>query len=102
MSVINVSYENFNEIKNSNKTILLDFYADWCGHCRVIAPTIQQIADENPNYIIGKINVDNEPELAQSFEVSSIPLLVVIKDGKITNQSVGAKTKQQILDMIED
>lgn len=101
MSVVNLNRDNFNEIINSEKTILLDFYADWCGPCRMVAPFVQAIAEENPNYLVGKINVDNEPELAQEFGVSSIPMLVVIKDGKIVNQSVGAKTKQQILAMIE-
>ena len=102
MSVVNVNKENFNELKNSGKKILLDFYADWCGPCRMVSPIINDIALENPDFVVGKINVDNEPELAQAFDVSSIPMLVVMKDGNIINQSVGAKTKQQILDMIKD
>jgi thioredoxin 1 len=102
MSVISVNENNFDEIKNSEKIILLDFYADWCGPCRMVSPIVDEIAKENPDYLVGKINVDNEPKLAQDFDVSSIPVLLVMRDGKIVNQSVGAKTKQQILAMIED
>ena len=102
MSVISVNENNFDEIKNSEKIILLDFYADRCGPCRMVSPIVDEIAKENPDYLVGKINVDNEPKLAQDFDVSSIPVLLVMRDGKIVNQSVGAKTKQQILAMIED
>lgn len=102
MSVISVNENNFDEIKNSEKIILLDFYADWCGPCRMVSPIVDEIAKENPDYLVGKINVDNEPKLEQDFDVSSIPVLLVMRDGKIVNQSVGAKTKQQILAMIED
>ncbi len=102
MSVISVNKNNIDEIRNSEKIILLDFYADWCGPCRMVSPIVDEIAKENPKYLVGKINVDNEPGLAREFDISSIPVLVVIKDGKIVNQSVGAKSKQQILAMIED
>ena len=102
MCVISINKNNINDIRNSEKIILLDFYADWCGPCRVVSPIVDEIAKENPQCLVGKINVDNEPELAQEFGVSSIPVLVVMKDGKIVNQSVGAKSKQQILAMIED
>lgn len=102
MSAISVTKENFNEIKNSDKTVLLDFYADWCGPCRMVSPIVDEIAQENPQYIVGKINVDEQPELAQAFGVSSIPMLAVIKGGKMVNQSVGAKPKPQILAMLED
>lgn len=101
MSVINVNKNNFNEIKNSDKTVLLDFYADWCGPCRIVSPLVDEIADENPQYIVGKINVDNEPELAQAFGVMSIPMLAVMKDGKVVNQAVGARPKDSILEMLE-
>lgn len=100
MSVIKVTKENFNEIKNSDKPVLLDFYADWCGPCRMVSPLVDEIAEENPQYLVGKINVDEEPELAQVFNVMSIPLLVVLKDGKIANSTVGAIPKQKILDML--
>lgn len=101
MSVLNVNKNNYEQIRNCEKTVLLDFYADWCGPCRMVSPLVDQIAEENPQYFIGKINVENEPEIANAFGVSSIPMLVVIKNGKIVNQSVGAKPKQQILDMLE-
>lgn len=101
MSVISVNKNNFNEIKNSDKPVLLDFYADWCGPCRIVSPLVDEIADENPQYIVGKINVDNEPELAQAFGVMSIPMLAVMKDGKVVNQAVGARPKDSILEMLE-
>ncbi len=100
MSVISVSKENFEEIKNSEKTVLLDFYADWCGPCRMVSPLVDEISEENPQYLVGKINVDNEPELAQQFGVMSIPMLAVIKEGKVVSQSVGARPKSEILDLL--
>ncbi len=101
MSVLKVNKNNFDEIKNSGKTVLLDFYADWCGPCRMVSPLVDEIAEENPQYIVGKINVDSEPELAQEFGVVSIPTLVVIKNGRIAEQAAGARPKQQILAMLE-
>ena len=101
MSVIKVNKANFEEIKSSEKTVLLDFYADWCGPCRMVSPLVDEIALENPQYIVGKINVDDDPELAQIFGVSSIPMLVVMKHGKIAAQAVGARPKQNILDMLK-
>ncbi len=100
MSVLSVNINNFDEIKNSEKTVLLDFYADWCGPCRMVSPIVDEIAEENPQFLVGKINVDDEPELAQAFDVSTIPTLVVIKDGKIVNQVAGARPKAQILAML--
>lgn len=101
MSVLSVNKNNFEQIKNSGKTVLLDFYADWCGPCRMVSPLVDEIAEENPQYLVGKINVDNEPELAQDFGVMSIPMLTVMKDGRIVNRSVGAKPKEHILKMLE-
>ena len=101
MSTLNVNKSNFEQIKNSTKPVLLDFYADWCGPCRMVSPLVEQIAEENPQYLVGKINVDSEPELAQAFGVLSIPMLVVLKNGKIAAHSVGARPKQQILDMLK-
>ncbi len=101
MSALNVTMNNFEQIKNSDKPVLLDFYADWCGPCRMVSPLVEQIAEENPLYLVGKINVDSEPEIAQAFGIVSIPTLVVLKNGKIAAQSVGAKPKQQILAMLE-
>lgn len=101
MSTLTVTMNNFEQIKNSDKPVLLDFYADWCGPCRMVSPLVEQIAEENPLYLVGKINVDSEPEIAQAFGIVSIPTLVVLKNGKIAAQSVGAKPKQKILAMLE-
>lgn len=100
MSVLNVTKNNFAQIKNSEKTVLLDFYADWCAPCRMVSPLIDEIAKENPQYLVGKINVDSEPELAQAFRVMSIPMLAVMKNGRIVNQAVGARPKSEILKML--
>ena len=101
MSVLNVNKENFDSVKNSSKAVLLDFYADWCGPCRMVSPIVEEIAAENPQYLIGKINVDKEPELAEKFKVLSIPTLAVIKNGAVINRSVGARPKTEILAMLE-
>jgi len=101
MAVLEVNKNNFNEVKESEKIVLLDFFAEWCGPCRMVSPIVDEIAKENPQYLVGKVNVDNEPELAQAFGVSSIPMLVVMKNGKIINKSVGARPKPQILAMLE-
>ena len=101
MSVLSVNKNNFEEIKNSEKLVLLDFYAEWCGPCRMVSPIVDEIANENPEYLVGKINVDEESELAAAFGVASIPTLVVMKNGKIINQSAGARPKAQILAMLE-
>ncbi len=101
MSVLNVNKGNFDSVKTSDKTVLLDFYADWCGPCRMVSPLVDEIAEENPQYLVGKINVTDEPELAQAFGVASIPTLVVMKNGKIVNQASGARPKPQILAMLE-
>lgn len=102
MAVLELTKNNFDLAKNSDKPVLLDFYADWCGPCRMVSPLVDEIANENPQYLVGKINVDSEPELASAFGVSSIPMLVVMKDGKVVNQSVGARPKPQILAMLQE
>ncbi len=101
MSVLKVTKENLDEIKNIGKPVLLDFYAEWCGPCKMVSPIVDEIANENPDIIVGKINVDEEPELAVAFKVASIPLLVVMKNGEIVNKSIGARPKNQILEMLE-
>ncbi len=101
MSVLNVNKNNFDDVLNSDKPVLLDFYADWCGPCRMVSPLVDEIAKENPQYLVGKINVDNEEELAQEFGVSSIPMLVVLKNGQIVNKAVGARPKDQIIKLLE-
>ena len=101
MSVIKINKVNFqNEVKNSDKPVLLDFYADWCGPCRMVSPIVDEIAEERNDIKVGKINVGQENELAEAFGVYSIPTLVVMKDGKIVNQAMGARPKEQILAML--
>ena len=101
MSVIKITNDNFqNEVLDSDKTVLLDFYAEWCGPCRMVSPIVEAIAEEHPEYKICKVNVDEEGALAEKFEVMSIPALFVIKDGKVADQSVGARPKAQILAML--
>jgi thioredoxin 1 len=101
MSALKINKNNFDLVINNDKPVLLDFYADWCGPCRMVSPIVEQIASENPQYLVGKVNVDEEPELAAQFGVSSIPLLAVVKNGKIVNKSAGAKPKHQILALLE-
>lgn len=101
MSVLKINKDNMqNEVLNSHKTVLLDFYADWCGPCRMVAPVISEIAEERPDIKVGKINVDEQSELAARFDVMSIPTLVVMKEGKIVNKAVGMRPKAQILAML--
>ena len=99
MSVIKVNQNNFDEILAGKKPALLDFYADWCGPCRMVAPVIEDIAREHPEYVVGKINVDESPELAQKYGVFSIPTLAVVKDGRIAGRMTGAKPKEKILEL---
>ena len=101
MSVVHVSQLNFDEIINGNKPVLLDFFASWCGPCRMVAPILEEIAAERDDIIIGKIDVDAEPELASQFSVSCIPLLVYMKNGEVVDQALGARPKEMILDMIK-
>ena len=103
MSAIHITKENFDkEVLRSDRPVLLDFWAPWCGPCRMVSPIVDEIADETAAAKVGQINVDEEPELAQAFRVMSIPTLVVVKDGKAVRQSVGAKPKRAILDMLEE
>ncbi len=101
MSVIKITKDNFiSEVINSDKPVILDFYADWCGPCRMVAPILEEIANERADIKVGKINVDAEPELANRFEVSSIPMLAVMKDGKLANSAVGLRPKDAILNLL--
>ena len=101
MSAININKNNFqNEIMDSEKTVLLDFWAPWCAPCRMVVPVIEEIACERPDIKVGKINVDEQPELASKFGIMSIPTLVVMKNGKIVQQVSGARPKKAILEML--
>lgn len=101
MSVLKITQNNFEaEVLKSDKPVLIDFWASWCGPCRMLSPVVDEIAEENPHIKVGKINVDEEGDLAASFGVMSIPTLVVIKNGQVVNQSVGVVPKQKILAML--
>ena len=101
MSVKEITAENFEkEVLQSEKTVLLDFWAEWCGPCRMVSPIIHEIAEEMDTITVGKINVDEQGALANAFAVNSIPMLVVIKNGKIVNQAVGYMPKEKILDLL--
>lgn len=102
MSVVKITKSNFeSEVLKSDKKVLLDFYAEWCGPCRMVGPVVEEIANEYPEYKICKINVDEQPELAVSFQVMSIPSLFVMENGKVINQALGAKTKARLLEMLK-
>lgn len=100
MSVMKVNKNNFEQVKNSEKTVLLDFYADWCGPCRMVSPIVDQIAEENSQYLVAKVNVDEEPELAQRFGIVTIPTLIVLKNGAIAARADRAIPKEAILEML--
>ena len=102
MSAININKNNFqNEIMDSEKTVLLDFWAPWCAPCRMVVPIIEEIAGERPDIKVGKINVDEQPELASKFGIMSIPTLVVMTNGKIVQQVSGVRPKNAILEMLQ-
>lgn len=101
MSVMHINENNFQElVLQSSKPVLLDFWADWCGPCRMIAPAVEAVAQERPDILVGKVNVDQAPGLANQFQIMSIPTLVVLRDGKVVNHAVGVRSKTQILSML--
>ena len=102
MSVMNINKQNYQqEVVNSDKPVLLDFWAAWCGPCRMLSPIIDEIAEEREDIKVGKVNVDEEPELASQFQVMSIPSVFILKNGKIVAQSLGVKPKAQILALLD-
>ncbi len=101
MSVLHIKNNDLGRIKNSDKPALLDFYADWCGPCRMLSPVIEAIADERDDILVAKINVDENAELAGEYGVVSIPTLIVIKNGEIVNRAMGARPKSQVLALLD-
>ena len=101
MAVLHVTQQNFNqEVVQSKQTVLLDFWASWCGPCRMVSPIVDEIATERPDIKVCKVNVDEQPELAAAFQIMSIPTLMVMKQGRVVQQATGARPKQQILAML--
>lgn len=103
MALVHITKENFNkEVMETDKVVLLDFWATWCGPCQMIAPILNEVAEECPDVTVGKIDVDEEQELAMSFGITSIPTLIVIKNGKAVDKAIGMRAKNQIIEMIDN
>lgn len=103
MALVHITKDNFNkEVMESEKVVLLDFWATWCGPCQMIAPILNEVAEECPDITVGKIDVDEEQELAMSFGITSIPTLIVIKNGKAVDKAIGMRAKNQIIEMIDN
>lgn len=101
MNAVNINKNNFSEeVIHSDRPVLLDFWAPWCGPCRMVSPIVDEIAQERADIKVGKVNVDEQPELARQFSVSSIPTLMVVKDGMVINQATGARPKSQIMALL--
>ena len=102
MAVISVTKDTFDlQVTHAQKTVLLDFWAQWCGPCRMLSPVVEEVAAEREDIVVGKVNVDEEPELAQKFQIMSIPTLVVLKNGQIVKTAVGAMPKEDVLALLE-
>ncbi len=102
MALLHVNETNFDEVKASDKPVLLDFFATWCGPCRMIAPIIEEIAAEHPEYVVAKVDVDEAPDLARAFGIESIPTLIVLRGGKAVKTVVGARPKEAILALLAE
>jgi len=102
MAVLKLTSDNFDDVINENPVVLVDFWASWCGPCRMLTPIIEEIAEENKEIVVGKVNVDEEKKLAQKFGIMSIPTLLVFEKGKLAEKSVGLKSKDAILDMLPE
>ena len=101
MSVVKITKDNFQElVLNGDREVLLDFWAPWCGPCRMVSPIVDEIAQERKDVLVGKVNVDEEMELAAQFRVMSIPTLVVLKNGQVVNQVIGARSKRELLSLL--
>ena len=102
MSVLHIGKAEFDEkVIKSEKPVLVDFYATWCGPCKMIAPILEEIADEHPEYVIAKVNVDEEPELAREFNIMSIPALFVLRGGEVADKAIGYRNKEALLELLE-
>ena len=101
MAVVSITNDNIEELLNSGRTLLIDFYADWCGPCRMVAPIVDQIAEEKTDIAVGKINIDEQPELAEKYGVMSIPTLIVIKDRVVVNKGTGVQPKGKLLEWLK-
>ena len=101
MAVVSITNDNIEELLNSGRTLLIDFYADWCGPCRMVAPIVDQIAEEKTDIAVDKINIDEQPELAEKYGVMSIPTLIVIKDREVVNKGTGVQPKGKLLEWLK-
>ena len=99
---LKITKDNYDSVIATDKPVLIDFFAQWCGPCKMMSPIIEKIADEHPEYVVGKVDVDDDPELAQAFGVMSIPTLVVMKNGQLANQNIGAIPEDQVIALIEN
>ena len=99
---LKITKENYDFVIDTDKVVLIDFFAQWCGPCKMMSPIIDKIANEHPEYVIGKVDVDEDPELARAFGVMSIPTIVVMKNGEVVKQNIGAIPENQVLELLQN